>query len=479
MITITKIVNIDSPSGLYTFTWNNTGNECVSFSPSTGTTIGSISTQVSFSNESCLSTASISITITDSDGCSTTIPVVFPNTCDDFTVSSITQQPNYIFSVSASSPYCTDFTYQWIYDTSLFANGGGISNSSGSTIDLNPVGITFPTSTEIACIVQDCYGCQKTVFKTVVFVKPNVANETTVLHEVEDGFISGTIALENDVNYTGTIDWDTIQFSLPNGFSIERTDNEITISATSAVTQGAYAIYFTVKDIDGITSNQETLTVQVIPSTFQTIQVLDIVAQRECSAIVTDELIIYIDDKIIINPADGNEIDWTTFAFLTTPTPTSSTISLEIDLDGNRYISYEIPATTGVDVFKYTVCDTNGSCASTGTVTVQLVCNSTPAITVKSACVACGDSVDIDITTGSTTSVAWQLNSTAIVSSPTKGTVQVNPDGTVTYTPTTGNIGTDTFTYNLTNADGYTSNTTTATIDILCAGENTIHLACN
>ena len=51
MITITKIVNIDSPSGLYTFTWNNTGNECVSFSPSTGTTTGSISTQVSFSNE--------------------------------------------------------------------------------------------------------------------------------------------------------------------------------------------------------------------------------------------------------------------------------------------------------------------------------------------------------------------------------------------------------------------------------------------
>lgn len=477
MIQRTVTVNVTSPSGLYDYTWNNSGNTCVSFSNSTGTTTGSVTTVLTFESEECIESASISITFSKA-GCATTIPVVISNFCDNFTTSAITEQPNYKFSVSASSPYCDSFTFQWIYDQSLFTNGGGISNSSGSTIDLNPIAIVFPTSTQVRCIIKDCHGCTKEVSKTVIFKVPSLAERTTVLHEVEDGYVSSIISLAANPSYTGSINWNSAQFSTPNGFSVDRTDNNIIISASNTVTQGAYPIYYTVADTDGIVSQQQVITVQVIPTTSQTISVMDIVAQRECASIVGNELRIYIDDKIVVNTNDGNVINWSTFDFLATPTPTSSNISLEIDIEGKRYISYEIPATTGVDVFKYTVCDTNGSCASTGTVTVQLVCNSVPSIINKSACVSCGDSATINILGGASTTAPFQLNTITIVSNPTKGTIEAG-SGTITYTPNTGTVGADSFTYNIKNSDGYTSNTATANITIVCAGENTIHLVCN
>jgi gliding motility-associated-like protein len=53
-----------------------------------------------------------------------------------------------------------------------------------------------------------------------------------------------------------------------------------------------------------------------------------------------------------------------------------------------------------------------------------------------------------------------------IVTAPDHGTVVVNTDGTVTYTPTAGYTGEDAFTYHVKNADGYYSNTATVTMTI-------------
>ena len=52
--------------------------------------------------------------------------------------------------------------------------------------------------------------------------------------------------------------------------------------------------------------------------------------------------------------------------------------------------------------------------------------------------------------------------SITIVNGPQNGSVTVNPDGTVTYTP---NIG-DSFTYTIRDASGAVSNTATVTIQI-------------
>jgi ribosomal protein L27 len=54
----------------------------------------------------------------------------------------------------------------------------------------------------------------------------------------------------------------------------------------------------------------------------------------------------------------------------------------------------------------------------------------------------------------------------AIANNPTNGTILVNQDGTVTYTPNATFVGTDTFTYTLTDTDGLTSNTATVNITV-------------
>jgi VCBS repeat-containing protein len=61
------------------------------------------------------------------------------------------------------------------------------------------------------------------------------------------------------------------------------------------------------------------------------------------------------------------------------------------------------------------------------------------------------------------TATSWAASK---VSSPTHGTATVNPNGSFTYTPTTGFIGTDSFTYTLTDNLGFTSAPATVSISV-------------
>ncbi|MBE9050263.1 PKD domain-containing protein [Nostocales cyanobacterium LEGE 11386] len=53
-----------------------------------------------------------------------------------------------------------------------------------------------------------------------------------------------------------------------------------------------------------------------------------------------------------------------------------------------------------------------------------------------------------------------------IQTNPSNGTIQLNPDSTVTYTPNPTFVGTDTFTYTITDTEGLTSNTATVNITV-------------
>jgi len=82
--------------------------------------------------------------------------------------------------------------------------------------------------------------------------------------------------------------------------------------------------------------------------------------------------------------------------------------------------------------------------------------------------------VTIDILNNDVGRVA--SNTVTITTQPSNGTVVVNPDGTVTYTPNPGFSGTDTFNYNVCNSDRSLCSTALVTVNVGCLDSELKHI---
>ena len=134
------------------------------------------------------------------------------------------------------------------------------------------------------------------------------------------------------------------------------------------------------------------------------------------------------------------------------------------------------PGFGGIDTYTYTVLDDDGFVSNVATVTIDVnappVANDDSSTTGEDTPVTTpvvGNDSDPDGTVDPTT--------VTIVANPGNGTVTVNPTtGEVTYTPTPGFDGTDTYTYTVRDNDGLVSNVATVTITIESVGEPELSL---
>jgi outer membrane protein OmpA-like peptidoglycan-associated protein len=139
---------------------------------------------------------------------------------------------------------------------------------------------------------------------------------------------------------------------------------------------------------------------------------------------------------------------------VTVPTvPTGWTVTVNPD----NTLSVTPPANfNGTQPISYTVTDGDGD-ASTATVTITVTpVNDAPSATSDSANTNTNTAVDINVLANDTDIE----NDSLVVESVTQGasgTVSINPDGTVKYTPMAGFQGTDTFTYTITDKNGGTA----------------------
>lgn len=113
---------------------------------------------------------------------------------------------------------------------------------------------------------------------------------------------------------------------------------------------------------------------------------------------------------------------------------------------------------TGTDTFDYTITDANGT-TSTATATIRV----TPVAVNDSYSTPAGVPLTIATLTANDGPTTLTVQS---VSTPTHGTAVLNGDGTVTYTPTAGYTGPDTFTYTAVDSSGQP---TTATVTMAVA----------
>ncbi len=122
----------------------------------------------------------------------------------------------------------------------------------------------------------------------------------------------------------------------------------------------------------------------------------------------------------------------------------------------------------GVDSFTYTVNDgAGGTAMATVNVTIG---NRNPVAVNDTATTVLNTAVIISVLTNDTDPDA-QILAVSSVSTPTRGTTVVNPNGTITYTPSAGYLGADSFTYTINDGAGGAA---TATVNITIGNRNPV-----
>jgi hypothetical protein len=137
--------------------------------------------------------------------------------------------------------------------------------------------------------------------------------------------------------------------------------------------------------------------------------------------------------------------------------------------DGTQYIYIPDIGFEGDDSFEYRRSDFGGaSSASTVTITVNAGTNTPPVAVDDAETVAEDSSVTVSVLANDEDEDGDTLTVTG-ASAPSNGTAVVNTDGTITYTPNPDYFGNDSFTYDISDANGGTD---TATVEITIAPVN-------
>jgi hypothetical protein len=282
-----------------------------------------------------------------------------------------------------------------------------------------------------------------------VTITVNAVNDAPVAVNDTAGTTAGVpVAIDVLVNDTD-VDGDVLSVSgVTQGAS-----GTVSINANNTVTYTPNTGFtgtdtFTYTAFDGTSnSNNATVTITVVAQNIAPVAVDDTAVTNQGTAVIVNVL------------ANDSDADGDALTVSSVTQGTNGSVSINAD-ETVTYIPD--PGFSGSDSFTYMandgIADSN---PATVTITVNAV-NSAPVALNDSASTTAGVPVIIDVLANDT-DVDGDVLSVSGVTQGASGTVIINADNTVTYTPNTGITGTDTFTY--TAFDG-TLNSNTATVTI-------------
>jgi uncharacterized repeat protein (TIGR01451 family) len=155
-----------------------------------------------------------------------------------------------------------------------------------------------------------------------------------------------------------------------------------------------------------------------------------------------------------------------TLTSITTTDPAHGTVMIT----GNTLVYTPVHGYSGMDMFTYTITDADGQTA-TAMVNVMITSENDPPIAVDDGAQAGTQPIDITVLANDRDPDGDALTVTAMTT-PSSGTVQINADGTVRYTPAPGFTGTATFRYTISDGHGGASTATvTVTVGLATDGD--------
>jgi hypothetical protein len=220
---------------------------------------------------------------------------------------------------------------------------------------------------------------------------------------------------------------------------------------------GTDSFTYTVTDSEGGVSNAASVTITVTAVNDLPVAVADTVTTNEDTAVVV---------AVLTNDTDVEGAPGASATVTIVSNPAHGAVSVETD----KTVLYTPNSNFfGTDSFTYTVTDSEGGVSNAATVTVTVTAvNDLPvavadtATTNEDTAVAVAvlsNDADVEGVFGASATVA-------IASNPTNGTVSVETDKTVLYTPNFNFFGTDSFTYTVTDSEGGVSNAATVTVTV-------------
>ena len=349
---------------------------------------------------------------------------------DSLSVSAVTQGSNGTVAINGDGTltYTPDADYSGTDSfTYTVSDGNGGTDTATVTVTVNPVNDAPTASGDTVATAEDT---------AVTFAV--LANDSDV-----DGDALSVISVSGGAN--GTV--------------IRNGDGTLTYTPDSDF-NGTDSFTYMVSDGNGGTDTG-TVTVTVNP-------VNDAPAATDDAASTSEDTAVVISAASLL--ANDSDADLDTLSIIEFAQGSNGTV---VDNEDGTYTYTPESGFTGADSFTYTVSDGKGG---TNTATVNVVVNAV----VNSAPTAADDAVPTAMKTAVTIAVLdndtdadADLLSIDSVTQGANGSVAINADGTLTYTPGNGFKGTDSFTYKVSDGNGGTD---TATVSVV-VGNSTIGTA--
>ena len=334
-----------------------------------------------------------------------------------------------------------------VVDASEPVNGTVVINPDGTVTYTPNAGFSGQDTFEYT--VEDAGGSYSTA---VVFVQvgdgdlPPVATDDADTTDLDTPVVIDVLGNDSDPEGEALTVTDTTEPL--NGSVVINADGTVTYTPDAGFT-GTDTFDYTITDPAG---NESTATVTVVVE-----DPADLPPVATDDADTTD-----LDTPVVINVL-GNDSDPEGEALTVTGTTEPLNGSVVINADGT--VTYTPDAGfTGTDTFDYTITDPAGN-ESTATVTVVVEdpADLPPVATDDANSTDVGTPVVIAVLANDSDPEGEALT-VAGVTDPANGSVVINADGTVTYTPDAGFTGTDTFDYTITDPAG---NESTATVTVM------------
>jgi len=335
-----------------------------------------------------------------------------------------------------------------VTDTTEPLNGSVVINADGTVTYTPDAGFTGTDTFDYT--ITDPAGNESTATVTVVVEDPAdlppVATDDADTTDLDTPVVIDVLGNDSDPEGEALTVTDTTEPL--NGSVVINADGTVTYTPDAGFT-GTDTFDYTITDPAG---NESTATVTVVVE-----DPADLPPVATDDADTTD-----LDTPVVINVL-GNDSDPEGEALTVTGTTEPLNGSVVINADGT--VTYTPDAGfTGTDTFDYTITDPAGN-ESTATVTVVVEdpADLPPVATDDANSTDVGTPVVIAVLANDSDPEGEALT-VAGVTDPANGSVVINADGTVTYTPDAGFTGTDTFDYTITDPAG---NESTATVTVM------------